>query len=438
MTPSQQILTEPVSVAIVGRPGFTGNFLWSLAGNLTYSLCQWAMVMSLAKFGSTEMVGQFALGLAITAPVFQFFNLQLRTVQVTDARDQHMFRDYLGMRIVTSAAALFIVGLLTLWTRYPAQTALVVVLIGMAKTIESLSDIFQGLFQKDERMDRVAQSLIFKGLLSLAFVVLALRFSGNIVVACGMLVLAWATVFLVYDLRKGRAQFAGRWVKLIPRFDRSVFTKLFLLTLPLGFVMMLLSLNSNLPRYFLARHVGESAVGIFSALMYCIVAGSTVINALGQTATPRLAKLYGTGNLSAFRALLAKLLVFGAAIGFIGLTVALFLGREILTLLYRPEYAQQARAFFWLMLAGGVMNVSGFLGVAVTAMRGFKQQAWIHLCCTVVGLAASAVLIPARGILGAAISVLILAVAGLLGFSIQLVLMMTRQQKAPPQIARSL
>jgi len=42
-------------------------------------------VSALAKLGNASMVGQYALALAIAAPVFMLTNLQLRAVQATDA-----------------------------------------------------------------------------------------------------------------------------------------------------------------------------------------------------------------------------------------------------------------------------------------------------------------------------------------------------------------
>ena len=52
------------------------------------------------------MVGEFALGLAITSPVMVFSMLQLRVVQATDARHDYSFADYLGLRLVTTILAL--------------------------------------------------------------------------------------------------------------------------------------------------------------------------------------------------------------------------------------------------------------------------------------------------------------------------------------------
>ena len=50
------------------------NFAWAVTGNTIYAICQWGMVVALAKFGSTLMVGQFSLGLAIVTPVLMLSN----------------------------------------------------------------------------------------------------------------------------------------------------------------------------------------------------------------------------------------------------------------------------------------------------------------------------------------------------------------------------
>src|SRR5262249_180205 len=75
-------------------PPLRRNFKWAFAANLIYALCQWGMLSVLAKAGSAAVVGQFSLGLAISAPVFMFTNFNLRSVQATDARSEFEFGDY--------------------------------------------------------------------------------------------------------------------------------------------------------------------------------------------------------------------------------------------------------------------------------------------------------------------------------------------------------
>src|SRR5258708_26838048 len=81
------------------------NFLWTLSGNVVYAACQWGMVVVLAKLGTPQLVGEFALALAITAPIVIGAGVSLRSVQATDAASEYPFGDYLLARLLTTAAA---------------------------------------------------------------------------------------------------------------------------------------------------------------------------------------------------------------------------------------------------------------------------------------------------------------------------------------------
>src|ERR1700680_3696421 len=50
------------------------NFAWTLAGNLIYTACQWAVLIVIVKSTTPAMVGQFALALAVTAPIMILAN----------------------------------------------------------------------------------------------------------------------------------------------------------------------------------------------------------------------------------------------------------------------------------------------------------------------------------------------------------------------------
>jgi O-antigen/teichoic acid export membrane protein len=384
------------------------------------------VLILLAKYGNVTKLGEFTLALAVTAPVFQFSNLQLRSAQITDTRDDYAFRDYMGLRLLTSGASLVLIMAITVVARYGLQTMCVVLLIGSAKAFESISDTFQGLFQKHELMHRAAKSSALKGVLSVAAVGFVLTASGGVVATAASLAIAWLSVLVVYDLRQGLLMLPDWRRDLLPRFKRTTFTALFRLTLPLGFLMMLLSITDNLPRYFLARHGGDAAVGMFSALAYCVIAGSVLVSALGQSASPKLARHYGCGDSKSFHSILYKLLGFVAASGAIGMLLAIVAGRQILTLLYHPEYGNYSLAFVWLVTAGAVAGLGSVLGIALTSMRVFKMQAAVRLACAVLGLIASATLIPSMGILGAALTVLVIATAGTLSYAVLLIRLLSR------------
>jgi len=405
------------------------NFSWTFTGNLIYAASQWGMLVVLAKLGSPEMVGQFTLGLAVTAPVIMFTNLQLRGIQATDAKGDYVFSDYLGLRLIGTGLALLIIAGITLKAGYRWETSLVILAIALAKAFESISDVFYGLIQQHERMDRIAIALMIKGPLSLLLLGIGVSLTGSVVGGAIGLAVAWGLVLFGWDLRNGRlilknsshgkepedslvadAEPAKTKNPLYPRWEGKTLGKLVWLALPLGFVMMLISLNTNIPRYFIERYLGERELGIFAAMSYLMVVGQMVVSALAESASPRLAKYYAAGNSTAFRTLLLKLVGVGLMLGAGGVFVAVVAGREILTLLYKPEYAERADLFAWLMVAAGMGYVSSFLGYGMTAARYFRVQMPLFVLVTGSSATTCFWLIPTQGVRGAAIALIVGAI----------------------------
>jgi len=403
------------------------NFSWTLLGNIVYSGCQWGMLVILAKLGSPVMVGQFALGLAVTAPIIMFANLQLRAVQATDAKHEYLFGDYLGLRLIAILLALVVIIAISFFSGYRTETMLVILAVGVAKVFESISDVFFGLLQQHERMDRIAKSMMLKGFLSLLALGIGVYLTRSTLWGVIGLAVAWALILVYYDLKSGvlilrlsqitdpSANIKIDDSTLSPRWDKAKLRKLALLALPLGFVMLLISLNVNIPRYFIEHYLGERQLGIFAAISYLMVVGTTIVNALGQSASPRLAKYYAAGNYKLFVNLLAKLVIIGVLLGLAGFLVVFVAGREVLDLLYRPEYAKHVDIFLWLMVAAGINYIASFLGYGITAARYFKVQMPLFAFVVVALVAACFWLIPVYGLLGATIALVVAAIVQALG-----------------------
>lgn len=113
------------------------NFKRTFVGNAIYVASQRGQLVVLSKLGTPEMVGQFALALAICAPVIMFANLQLRSVQAIDARHEYTFADSLKLRLMatTAVAYLVIIGIVVL-SVHQRETALAILFIAMSKCLK--------------------------------------------------------------------------------------------------------------------------------------------------------------------------------------------------------------------------------------------------------------------------------------------------------------
>jgi O-antigen/teichoic acid export membrane protein len=132
----------------------------------------------------------------------------------------------------------------------------------------------------------------------------------------------------------------------------------------------------------------------------------TVVQALGRSAAPRLAKYYAARNAGAFRRLSIKLIAMGAALGAGGILVAFVAGRPILTLFYGPEYALGG-LFTLLMFAASLDYLATMVLFVMTAARYFRVQLPLHVLTVSSGTLACYLLVPSAGLQGAAFALVV-------------------------------
>lgn len=399
------------------------NLVWASIGTVVYNLCQWGVLVSLARLGTATEVGRFSLGLAISAPIMLFANMQLGDVVTTDVKDEYRFADYLGLRLVTTILALATIVIVVVVAQLPAVTAAVVLVVSVMKAFDSASDLVFALLRKHERNDRVAAGLIANGVVSLLLVVVALAAAGTAFWGAVATCAGSVIVLLAVNLPNARAALGPdtRRLSIRIRFDRRTLARLARLSLPLGVMILLISLNLNIPRYVIEHELGTRELGIFSALAYVSVAGATVIPAMAQAASPRLAQLYATGDTVALRALMWKLVGFAAALGSLGVALAVVVGRPFLQLLYGPDYAAEVDTFRWIIVGAALGLVASFLNYAAIAVRRFRSITVVYGIVIVTTMACCVVLVPRYGLVGAAVAALAGIVIQVIGCTVVVV-----------------
>lgn len=319
------------------------------------------------------------------------------------------------MRLTTTIAALLIIAGIVLFSGFQLEMSLIILATAVSKSIEALSDAFYGLFMQQERLDRIAKSMIMKGPLSLLGLGLGFYLSGSVFWAVVGLVIARGIIMLGYDVRNVNRSIYGSsefYTLLIPkkfprpRWDKATMTRLFWLTLPLGFVTMLISFNLNIPRYFVEGYLGSYQLGIFAAITAFQKAAPTVVQALGRSAAPRLSKYFAAGKAGAFRTLSIKLIGMGLLLGLAGVFVAWIAGDKILNLFYGPEYALTG-VFILVMVASGTDYLATILLFIITSARSFKIQLPLHLLTTATVAIGCYFLVPSQGLIGAALALIL-------------------------------
>jgi O-antigen/teichoic acid export membrane protein len=389
------------------------SFSWSVLGNAIYAGCQWSMLVVLAKLTTPATLGQFSLALAITAPVFVCVGMCFRLVLATDARQEYAFGSYFGLWLISLGLAVLAVAGLAVAFGASWHLRWVILIVAAGRMFDSLSDLIYGLLLQHERLDRIATSRILQGTLQLVTFGIVLALTGALVWAVLGLTIVSGLVTAGYDVRNAVSVLQGagalrcrgnerlEWPLLRPDWSPRELRRLTWLSLPLAAVLILDSLNATVPRYFVDQYLGKASLGHFTAVVYLVVAGVTVTNAVLEAARPRLARHF-VDDLRAFRALLLKLVGAVVALGALEILGALLLGEPLLTLLYRRDYAGQIDLLVWAMVGAALWHLASTVETAVNAARLFRAEAPLHVATLTATTVSCLVLVPRYGLVGAA------------------------------------
>lgn len=376
------------------------NAAWAFLGQIVFAASHWGGFIVLGRLGGPELLGRYALALAVVTPIMLFGRMQMRELQVADATQRHRFDDYRAVCLAgTSCAGLIILAIAFL--HHSWQAALPILLVALARGFENLSEVHYGLAHRHKRLDLVARSVMLRGALGLLALGTGFYLTQDLEIGLIGMAAAWGLVWWFLD----RAS-AKQWRQPAgpePARQRCLRARLHLArtAAPLAIAMLLVTLNPNVPRYFIEGVIGLEALGLFAAMAHFVIAGRMIINAFCQAASPRLADLYAAGARGEFRKLLLRLMGFSLLPGLAGVAVAVVFGRELLGLIYGPRFAEGADIFPWIMLVGLVLYLQTPLGYGLTAMHQFKIQPLMFGLVVLVNAAGCLLLVPRYGMLGA-------------------------------------
>ena len=387
------------------------NFSSTIAGGVVYSGCQWLTMVLLVRLGTPAMVGQLALGLAVSAPIVACTSLQLRAIQSTDVQNRFAFLEFLALRVAGAVAALLATCVIVATSEWSNETRAVVLVIGIRGVIESFSDIGYGALQRIERLDIVARCTAVRSLAGFLAAAAAMVLTRSVTATAVASTLAWLTVLCVYERPVvaraiGIQEAANRnsWREI-----RRNAGELIAICTPLSLVMFCLSASQSLPRLYLQRYAGEDGLGVFSALSTLSGGIGVIYLALGQAALPRLSQLHvrGTGE---FRYALGRIILFALGLGACGLIGVHVFGGRILRIAYGSRFDSYRHLFTGLMACAVIGNICLLLGVAATASRNYWPQLLASIAAVGSAALSAGYFIPAFALTGALYSVLTVAV----------------------------
>lgn len=377
-----------------------------MLGSGIYSLATVIFVMLAKRLVGEEAGAKFYMAFTTGQMLLTIGYFEIRPFQVTDVKQQYKAKEYFGFRVISSAAMLacaVVVGIVYVVNgKADAAGFMLIITMCILKMFDGVADVFEGEFQRNDRIDISGMSMAFRTIAIMAVFSIIAWVTRNIYAA--------SAVAAVTGLA-GTAVVAVVWSRgfetLSVSFDREKMKSLFRSTILLfiGSAMCMWLWNGT-------KYVVEWTLTDRDTLAYGIVFMPTMVINLGSSFVFKpmlttLARHYEQGEYKAFAKLVAVLVATAVGITVVTLGAGAWLGIPVLSWLYDIELAPYKSVMLVLIAAGGFNAVSILFYYALTVMRLQKEIFAGYTITFVVSIILPIVMVKAMGIAGAGTSYLI-------------------------------
>ena len=377
-----------------------------MLGSGIYSLATVIFVMLAKRLVGEEAGAKFYMAFTTGQMLLTIGYFEIRPFHVTDVKQQYKAKEYFGFRVISSAAMLacaVVVGIVYVVNgKADAAGFMLIITMCILKMFDGIADVFEGEFQRNDRIDISGMSMAFRTMAIMAAFSIIAWVTRNIYAASAAAAVTGlagtAVVAVVWS----------RWFEpLSVSFDREKMKSLFRSTILLfiGSAMCMWLWNGT-------KYVVEWTLTDRDTLAYGIVFMPTMVINLGSSFVFKpmlttLARHYEQGEYKAFAKLVAVLVATAVGITVVTLGAGAWLGIPVLSWLYDIELAPYKSVMLVLIAAGGFNAVSILFYYALTVMRLQKEIFAGYTITFVVSVILPIVMVKAMGIAGAGTSYLI-------------------------------
>jgi len=384
------------------------NVLYGLGGNVVFALTQWGIIAIVARLGTPEEVGAVTLATALITPIFFLVGMSMREGHMVDDLTEFTTDHYYSLILINSVLGAIVASVLVA-TWYGDKGALVqtgTLAFIVVKFIGIQADISYGVFQRAQRLDYLATSMIARGVLGLAAFAAIYAMTGVLWQAFMAEAVLWFGAQWFFDRRFLNRLNAGRNLSRMLKVSPRSLWKLLCWMLPLGLAGFFMNATASAPRMVLAQHVDLRQIGIFGAIAYINTALVMVSNVVGSASGARLRGAVREGRRKAFLSLSAKLLGLSTLLGASLVAMVWLAGPLMLRLFYGEAYVDQ-KLFLLIITATALWVAAAPLQFGLTAGHAYWRRLGVSISAFVTTVTAALILVPEQGIYGAAIAILI-------------------------------
>lgn len=348
-------------------------YIWNTWAAMLNSFQSVLILMAISRIDPVIDAGVFTIAFAIGNLMLTIGQYGIRQFQVSDVQEKYSFREYVGVRVITSSlmviVSFFYIGIHYYTGAYDFEKSIAVFLICLSKTIDSVEDVFQGRLQQRDRLDIGAKAMTIRLLGYIITFISAYILMKSLIIASLFSFLISLLLGVILN------------TVAIKNFESTIVVwkvgnvkRIFIECFPLFLAAYLVIYIGNAPKYAIDAVLSSQEQACFNYIFMPVFVIGLLSRFMYQPLIGKMALLWHEGELRKFLSMVVK-----QSVIMIGLTVfvligGFILGIPVLSIVYGVNLTGYKDELLVLLLGGGFLAYTSFYQMILTVIR---RQNWL-------------------------------------------------------------
>lgn len=391
-------MSNSISKIFVGD-GKKNEILWTALSGATVSISSVITLLLVTRLLGIAEGGVYSIALTVAQQLSSIGNYCIRTFHSSDIKKEYSLNDYWLLRIITCFAMLAISFVWIMVYKYDSYKASVVVAMCVFKIFESYSDLYEGTYQRNDRMDVSGKSNFVKELAALISSLVIIVIKADLLLAIISMSIVYGILFVIIDLN------------LISHFEQKIkgnysflkLKELVILGLPIVVNSYLMLYINNSSKYAIDTYCGEAQVAIFNILYMPAFCINLLVSFIARPLIVKLAKKLEENKITEVKSILLKEAVIVIALAVVIIIGMYTIGMRLLSIIYSVDITPYKLEFVLVLVGGAFYAMYTIFYYMITILR--RQFALLVSCIigSVITMIIMPILVNGFGMIGASI-----------------------------------
>lgn len=387
------------------------NIFFNFIGLTSYAFLSFFLLIICKYVNGLDSAGVFSYSFSLCSLLYIVSNYYSRTFQISKINNDYDLNAFLNTRILTSIISLFVAILICIISGFDSSKTILIFILLFYRIIDSISDMFCGYIQYENKLYLVGISLFLKSVVAfISFLVVDIM-THSLIYSSISLIVSFA-LGLVYDLInfkscniKDKLDFKLDFKKIIGILKES---------LPIFLFAFLSIFLFNCQKYILTYYVSNSLQTIFGIIIMPATMLSLVGNYLINPALLNLNNAYHNKDIKLFKSIMINLLKIYVILSLVLLLAAWFLEIPLLNIIYSIDLNEYKISAFIIIIGAIFSAVTLILSSALIIINENKKQLFSYIITSIITFFVSIFLISKYQIVGGSIAFFISMIINLI------------------------